>query len=194
MDRSFGIPSDAAVTNLLEIGRTGRAHGLRGEVTVTLTTNVDDRLAPGLELVVGDVPRTIATVRPHQDRWLVGFDGIIDRTAAEGIAHQKIYGEPVDDPDALWVHELIGSAVVGVDGRDHGTVEAVIDNPASDLLELGSGALVPLTFVVSSADGRIVIDPPAGLLDADPDDDEPDDGDPDDDEPDDDAPGDDDDD
>ena len=53
-----------------------------------------------------------------------------------------------DDDDALWVHELIGAEVVDADGVDRGRVEAVLDNPASDLLVLDSGALVPLPFVV----------------------------------------------
>ena len=59
--------------------------------------------------------------------------------------------------------------MVGVDGRSYGTVEAVEANPASDLLVLPGGRLVPLVFVVSGPTaGRVVIDPPAGLLDSEP--------------------------
>ena len=71
------------------------------------------------------------------------------------------------DPDALWVHELIGRRVVEVDGTEHGTCVSVIANPAADLLELDSGALVPSNFVVSNADGVIVVDTPEGLFDLD---------------------------
>jgi 16S rRNA processing protein RimM len=70
----------------------------------------------------------------------------------------------LDDPDALWVHELVGSDVVDVEGRAHGRVAAVEANPASDLLVLEGGGLVPLRFVVSHGDGRVVVDPPVGLL------------------------------
>ena len=63
------------------------------------------------------------------------------------------------------MHALIGSEVVDVAGRAHGRVEAVEANPASDLLVLGDGRLVPLVFVVESSAGRVVVDVPAGLLD-----------------------------
>ena len=78
-----------------------------------------------------------------------------------------VYAEPLDDPDELWVHELVGEAVVETDGTARGRCVAVVENPAADLLELDSGALVPVVFVVDHADGRIVIDPPAGLFDED---------------------------
>ena len=71
----------------------------------------------------------------------------------------------IEDDDALWVHELIGARVVEAAGTDRGVCVAVIDNPAHDLLELASGALVPVPFVVSFADGVITIDPPDGLFD-----------------------------
>ena len=70
------------------------------------------------------------------------------------------------DGDALWVHELVGSVVVRVgDGTQVGTVTSVIANPASDILELDTGALVPLRFVVRRSVGRVEVDVPPGLLD-----------------------------
>ena len=81
-----------------------------------------------------------------------------------------IFAEPIDDPDALWVHELIGSRSSRSTGTDAGRCVAVVDNPAADLLELDSGALVPVVFVVGHADGVVVIDPPEGLFDVDRDD------------------------
>ncbi len=146
-----------------------RAHGLRGEVLVSLTTNVEGRVDPGAVLRVGDRELTVAASRPHQGKWIVQFEGIADRSAAEALHQQAVYGEPVEDLDALWVHDLIGAEVVDVAGNPHGRVVAVIDNPASDLLELASGRLVPLTFVVEHQAGRIVVDPPRGLLDDDAD-------------------------
>jgi 16S rRNA processing protein RimM len=156
---------------LLEVGRIDKSHGLRGEVVVTLTTNVDGRVAPGAVLF-GDPAAThrleVLASQPHQHRWIVAFAGVDTREAADALHGTTLYGEPVtdEDPDALWIHELIGAEVVERDGPSRGRVLAVLDNPASDLLELDSGALVPLHFVVDHdrAAGRIVVDVPAGLF------------------------------
>jgi len=73
------------------------------------------------------------------------------------------------DPDSYWVHDLIGAEVVDAAGTPHGHVTAVVANPASDLLELSGGALVPLRFAHWDPDapgpaGRLVVDGPRGLL------------------------------
>ena len=65
---------------------------------------------------------------------------------------------------AMWEHRLVGLKLVSRDGSSRETWVAGIANPASDLLELDSGPLVPSVFVVESAAGRIVIDPPDGLF------------------------------
>ena len=84
-------------------------------------------------------------------------------TRLRGLA---LRAEPVDDPDELWVHDLIGAEVVTVDGDvAWAAASAVVANPASDLLELDAGALVPVAFVVDHAPGRVTIDPPEGLFD-----------------------------
>jgi 16S rRNA processing protein RimM len=154
---------------LLEVGRIVKPHGLRGEVSVYPITN-----RPELRFVAGAVlqsdrgPMEIVSARPHQAAWLVTFAGVPDRTAAETLRGRVLRAEPIeaeDDPDTLWVHELIGAEVVDTAGVSHGRVEAVEANPASDLLVLNGERLVPLVFVVSHAPGRVVIDPPAGLLD-----------------------------
>lgn len=155
---------------LLEIGRIGKPHGLAGQVLVRLTTNVDERLVPGTQVTTeGRRPQqlTVVAARPHQQRWIVTFAGIDNREAAEALTGSVLLAEPLgldDDPDALWVHELIGSEVVDLAGASHGTVVAVLDNPASDLLELESGRLVPLTFVVEHGPRRLVVDAPPGIL------------------------------
>ena len=155
---------------LLEIGRIGKAHGLAGQVLVRLTTNVDDRLAPGTEVTLDRADRRVLEVvsaRPHHDRWIVTFAGLASREDADAVRGSVLLAAPLDhddDPDALWIHELIGAEVVDVDGISHGTVVTVLDNPASDILELDSGRLVPLNFVVDHAPGRVVVDVPPGLL------------------------------
>ncbi len=141
-----------------------KPHGLRGEVVVALSTNRPERVARGAVLHVDAGPLTVVSSRPHQHRHIVRFEGVDDRTAAEALHGQVLRAEPLEDPDALWVHELIGATVVDQHGTEHGTVTEVEVNPASDLLVLEGGALVPLTFVVERGDGRITVDVPEGLL------------------------------
>ncbi len=70
------------------------------------------------------------------------------------------------DPDALWIHDLIGAVVLDTEGTELGTVVSVEANPASDLLVLADGGLIPLRFVVTSVPGAsITVDMPDGLLD-----------------------------
>jgi 16S rRNA processing protein RimM len=152
--------------DLLEVGHIRRAHGLRGEVFVQLISDNDVRLAPGAELIAGDETLVVETSRVASNgRRVVKFAQIPDRTAAESYANRVLRGRPLEDPDALWVHELIGARVVEVDGTERGVCVSVLANPAADLLELDSGALVPSNFVVSNADGVIVVDAPEGLFD-----------------------------
>jgi 16S rRNA processing protein RimM len=164
----------------LEIGRIVKAHGIRGEVVVEAVTNRSERFAAGSVLWAGDraLPVRRASVqggpdpagRISRDRWIVSFEGIDDRTTAERLRGTVLTADPLasagdDEDDELWVHRLVGSEMLDPAGRVLGRVAAVEANPASDLLVLESGALVPMVFVVEAADGRVVVDPPAGLLD-----------------------------
>lgn len=151
----------------LHVGRLDRAHGVRGEVIVSLVTNREERLAPGAVLDTDAGPLTVQASRRHKDRYIVQLEGVTDREAAERLRGLDLYGEPLDDPDELWVHDLIGAAVVDQDGIRRGTVEAVQANPASDLLVLDDGSLVPARFVVDVDPGVLVrVEVPAGLFDA----------------------------
>jgi 16S rRNA processing protein RimM len=154
----------------LEVGRIARVHGLRGEVVVTLTTTETDRVTAGSHLWAGDRPLVVAAARPHQHRWIVRFEDLTTVESADELRGAVLYADVLASTgDDLWVHELIGAIVIDVAGQQHGRVAAVVANPASDLLELDSGALVPLRFVVGGVEdgdeGRTVrIDPPAGLF------------------------------
>jgi 16S rRNA processing protein RimM len=184
------VPKSGGVGNgrpLLEVGRIARPHGLLGEVVVALITNRAERLAPGAELtchwaVASSTPGPahtsgppgasgtaalangrvveVRSSRPFQGRYLVEFEGVNTREAAD----ELLVAPAVEDPEALFVHDLVGSEVVEVDGTQHGTVVAVQANPASDLLVMEDGNLVPLRFVVGREDGRLVVDVPAGLF------------------------------
>lgn len=145
-----------------------KSHGLRGEVAVKLVTDRFDRLDPGAVLHGPHGPLEVLASRPHQDGFLVVFAGVVDREDADQLRGAVLSAAAVEDPDALWVHELIGAEVVDVDGKGHGLVVSVEANPASDLLVLDDGALVPLSFLVGTDPGRVVIDPPPGLFDQGP--------------------------
>lgn len=154
---------------LLEVGRITKPHGVRGDVLVQLTTDVTDRLAPGSQLSTDRGTLTVRRASPHQDRWIVTFEEIPGRDEAERWRGTVLRAEPMPgaelDEGTYWVHELVGAEVVLVDGTAVGRVDAVEANPASDLLVLDGGQLVPVAFVVEQEGGRVVIDPPEGLLD-----------------------------
>ena len=111
----------------------------------------------------GDELTVTASRVAGNGRIIARFDKIADRTEAERWINAELFAAPVEDPDALWVHELIGKAVVDRDGVNRGECVSVLANPAADILELSTGALVPSNFVVSS-DDTIVVDVPDGLF------------------------------
>jgi len=153
---------------LLEVGHIRRAHGLRGDVFVQLLSDSDARVAPGSILFADGEQLTVESSRVASNgRRIVKFDRIPDRTAAEKYANRALRGQPIDDPDALWAHEMIGKRVVEVDGTDHGRCVSIVANPAADLLELDSGALVPSNFVTAVDAAAVTVDTPDGLFDLD---------------------------
>jgi 16S rRNA processing protein RimM len=150
---------------MLEVGRVEKAHGLKGEVVVSLVTDRTERLAPGTVLGTRTGDLVVRSSKPYQHRWLVTFEGVDDRTAAERLHGLALLAEPIEDPEAIWVHDLVGTTVRDLGGTERGTVVAVLANPAHDLLELDTGHLVPMPFVVGCEGGVTTIDPPDGLFD-----------------------------
>jgi 16S rRNA processing protein RimM len=140
---------------------------LRGEVVVQLWTDLTERLDRGSVLTTPRGTLTVESARPFQDRWIVQFEGIVDRSQAERMRGMELEAEPVDIPGKLWVHELVGARVLDTSGTELGSVSAVEANPASDLLVLEGGGLIPLRFVTASdaGAGTLVVDIPEGLLD-----------------------------
>ncbi|MGW3889404.1 ribosome maturation factor RimM [Micromonospora chokoriensis] len=194
----------------LVVGRIGKPHGVRGEVTVEVRTDEPEaRFAPGTVLrtepgatpppapahsaVPGAVPApadgpgvpfrvpaelTIEEARFHQGRMLVAFDGILDRNTAEALRGTLLVVDsadvdPPDDPEEFHDHQLVGLAVVTPAGERLGEVARIDHAPSSDLLVLrrpeGRTALIPFVRAivpeVDLAGGRVIVDPPAGLLD-----------------------------
>lgn len=173
-----------AEPELRMVGRIVKPHGIRGELVVDSSTDsADQRFAVGSVLFVtardGSALRTltVTAARPHTGRLLVRFEGVDDREAAEalrGVVLAANAGElpPIDDPDEFYDHQLEGLAVLTVAGATVGRVREVVHGAGSDLLvvdrEGGGEALVPFVHqIVPEVDvpgGRIVLDPPPGLL------------------------------
>ncbi len=150
--------------DLLVVGHIRKAHGLKGEVVVRLSTNRSERLEAGAVLSTVDKDLTVLSSRPKDADHLVFFDGVSTREDAELLRGTELRAEFLDDPDELWVHELIGVSVVDQSGVDRGAVVEVQANPASDLLVLESGALVPIAFVVEATPDVINVEVPDGLF------------------------------
>lgn len=165
----------------LVVARIGRAHGIKGEVTVEVRTDEPElRLAPGAVLATDPPlarPLTIEHGRVHSGRLLLCFEGVRDRTAAEALRNTLLIAEidPEErpaDPEEFYDHQLADLEVVTRAGTYVGRVEEVGHPPGQDLLvvrrEDGGEALIPfVTEIVPDVDlaaQRIVVDPPPGLL------------------------------
>ena len=161
------------------VARIGKANGLKGDVALDVRTDV-----PQERLVIGAVfdtepadagPFTLARVRQHSGRWIVGFDEISDRTGAENAQGIELVidSEESEEDGAWYVHELVGLRVVRPDGTPVGEVADLLAMPAHDLLVVrqpsGFRAMIPFVeqFVpeVDVQAGRVVVTPPYGLLD-----------------------------
>ena len=151
----------------LEVGKIDKAHGVHGDVVVTLLSDRTERLDVGSVLFRDDgFELTVTKSRPHQHRFIVEFAEIRGREAADEFRGTMLFGDPIEDPDVIWIHDIIDSPVVDTAGVALGTCVSVLENPASDLIVLEDDALIPLTFFVEQrADGTIVVDPPEGLFD-----------------------------
>lgn len=167
----------------LVVGRIGRAHGIRGEVTVEVRTDEPElRLAPGAVLATDPAsagPLTIETGRVHSGRLLLRFEGVQNRTAAEALRNTLLIAEVdpqemPEDPEEFYDHQLIDLDVITADGTQVGRIAEITHLPYQDLLIVkrpdGSEVMVPfVSEIVPEVDlelQRAVITPPPGLLDA----------------------------
>jgi 16S rRNA processing protein RimM len=168
----------------LVVGRIGRAHGLRGEVTVEIRTDDPERrFGPGATVLTDPPergPLTVASGKMHSGRLLLAFEGVRDRTGAEALRDTLLIAEVdpdevPEDPEEFFDHQLLGLSVVTVGGVVVGVVEEMPHLPGQDVIAVrrpdGSEVLVPfVTELVPEIDvpgKRIVVDPPPGLLDDD---------------------------
>ncbi|CAM5525970.1 ribosome maturation factor RimM [Streptomyces spiroverticillatus] len=166
----------------LVVARIGRAHGIKGEVTVEVRTDEPElRLGPGAVLATdpaGVGPLTVETGRVHSGRLLLRFEGVKDRTAAEALRNTLLISdvdpeERPEDPEEFYDHQLIDLDVVLADGTLIGRISEITHLPSQDLfiVEREDGSEVMIPFVEEIVTGidleeqRAVIDPPPGLID-----------------------------
>ncbi|RPK49811.1 ribosome maturation factor RimM [Streptomyces sp. ADI93-02] len=166
----------------LVVARIGRAHGIKGEVTVEVRTDEPElRLGPGAVLATEPAeagPLTIETGRVHSGRLLLRFEGVRDRTAAEALRNILLIAEVdpeelPEDPEEFYDHQLMDLDVVLADGTEIGRITEITHLPSQDLfiVERPDGSEVMIPFVeeiVSEIDleeQRAVITPPPGLID-----------------------------
>jgi len=169
----------------LVVGRIAKAHGVHGEVAVEVRTDdVERRFAVGAVLETEPPergPLAVRAVRPHSGRLLVHFDAVDDRFAADALRGTMLVVDsatspPTDDPEEFWDHDLVGLAAVTTTGAALGDVVEVLHLPAQDVLvvqpdgaETDAQLLIPFVAAivpeVDVAAGRLVVDPPDGLLD-----------------------------
>lgn len=168
--------------DLLLIGRVARAHGNRGQVIVNLETDFPEaRFTVGRIVLVGAAERPearrIESVRFHQGRPIVGFEGVASMSEAEALAGSDIWLREAEvaalPAGTFYRHDLVGCEVRDLRDRIVGRVSRV-EGPLERSCLVVDGArgevLIPLVEAicvrVAPAERVIVVDPPEGLLDA----------------------------
>jgi len=163
------------------LGQIGAAHGVRGEVRLRSFTAEPAAIADygPLEAEDGRIFQ-IESMRPAKDHFVARFSGVADRDAAELLVNIKLYvprerlPAPAQ-PDEFYHADLVGLAVVDRSGQRVGTVVAIHNFGAGDLIELRPDAADQTEFVpfdainvpeVDVAGGRLVVDRPAAALPA----------------------------
>jgi len=170
----------------LIVGHVTKPHGTKGEVFVwPLTDRPELTFEPGREVLVGDTEGelgpeieslVIERTRPFKRGLLVKYEALDDRESVDALAGRYLW-LAVDELSELeegevFYHQLLGAEVVTADGEPVGTVREVYETMPAHLLEVRSASgrthLIPfserIVREVDAAAARIVIDPPAGLL------------------------------
>ena len=167
-------------TDTVVVGRIGRPHGVRGEVTVEVRTDDPDlRFVPGAVLRTDPPERgpiTIAGVHWHSGTLLLRLEGVDSREAAEAVRNTELVVPvaelpEIEDPDSYYDHQLVGLTARLPDDAVLGEVTAIL-HEAQDLLVVrrveGGEVLIPFVSAivptVDLAGGFLVVDPPEGLL------------------------------
>jgi 16S rRNA processing protein RimM len=147
-------------SDLVPVGRVGRPHGLDGGFFVEGASDREDVFASGATLYAGGEPATVVAARRGSGgRPVIRLDHNVERGAELAVARATL--PTLDDEDEFYVFELVGLSVEEEGGRQLGRVREVLEYPGNDVLELDSGASLPLVEAcvrqVDLTGGRIVV-------------------------------------
>ena len=144
------------------------AYGVKGELRLKLFSDSAESLAIHDRLYVGGAERRLLAVRESGKTAVARFEGVADRSAAEALRGSLVEIDrsalPPLEVGEYYYADLIGLAAVDGEGSSIGTVAAVENYGAGDLLEIeladGKRSLIPFKPGIAELDsGRIVIDP-----------------------------------
>jgi 16S rRNA processing protein RimM len=144
---------------LVPVGRVGRPHGLDGSFFVEGASGREEPFSVGATLYAGGEPVEVAAARRGAGgRPVIKLDRAVDRGTELAVPRASL---PQLEGDEFYVFQLVGLAVEEEGGRLLGRVRDVLEYPANDVLELDSGASLPLVEAcvlnVDVAGGRIVV-------------------------------------
>ena len=158
----------------LNVGRVGKAHGILGEATIEVRTDLaQERFAIGAVLDTDTHGQlTVSTAHVHNGILLLGFEGVSDRNSVEALRNELLYADvdinaPAEDEDDFHVLQLIGCQAHLVDGDLFGEVSDVLNLPGQDVLVIkvdGAEVLIPfvraLVPIVDITAKRLTVIPP----------------------------------
>jgi 16S rRNA processing protein RimM len=147
-------------SELVQVGRVGKPHGLDGGFFVEGGSERHEVFAEGATLFVEGEPATVVASRHGSGgRPVIRLDRHVERGAELAVARATL--PRLDDPDEFYVYQLVGLSVEEEGGRQLGRVREVLEYPGNDVLELDSGTSLPLVEAcvrkVDLAGGRIVV-------------------------------------
>ena len=162
------------------LGKITAAHGIQGEVKVTLFIDDADFLRERKALWMGGRPRrevALTRVRLSANQAILGLDGVTDRTAAEALRGRELFVPlewlPPLEEDEYYVAQIVGLEVVTEGGESLGRVAEVVFTGANEVYVVREGPkgeiLLPaIASVIQRVDldaGRIEVTLPEGLID-----------------------------
>jgi 16S rRNA processing protein RimM len=147
-------------SDLVPVGRVGKPHGLDGGFFVDGASERDEVFAVGATLYLGGEPATVVASRHGSGgRPVIRLDRPVERGAELAVARATL--PSLADEDEFYVFQLVGLTVEEEGGRVLGRVREVLEYPGNDVLELDSGASLPLVEAcvrqVDLAGRRIVV-------------------------------------
>lgn len=129
------------MTELINVGRVGKPHGLDGSFFVEQASEDEARFARGATLHVEGAPAKVVASKRSRGRPVIRLDREVPRGAELAVPRAEL---PPPGRDEYYEFQLVGLEVEEEGGRPLGRVVALHPGPANDALELEGGLLLPL--------------------------------------------------